>query len=340
MGVLAAIVLCLALVWGRYAAAANRVEATGYAMGSYVQQTVYGSGAQEAADTALQEVTALENRISWRVEGSDIARLNNEAGSEWVDIDPQTASLLEMCLQVAEASGGMFDPTILPVSTLWNFDQPEEFSPPSQSTLDQFLPYVNWEDLRVDTEENRASLKYHYMGIDLGSVGKGAGCDAAAAAYQEAGVSGIVSVGGSVGMYGQKPDGSLWSVAVRNPFSQEDGQATMGTLALQEGFLSTSGSYEKQATADGVTYHHLLNPKTGMPENNELVSVTVYTKESGALSDALSTAAFLLGAEEGAALLEKFGAEGLFLFQDKSYSVTDGLSSAFTLELASFHEAA
>ena len=140
MGVLAAIVLCLALVWGRYAAAANRVEATGYAMGSYVLQTVCGPGTQEAADTALQEATALENRISWRVEGSDIARLNDEAGSEWVDIDPQTASLLEMCLQVAEASGGMFDPTILPVSTLWNFDQPEEFSPPPKAPWTSSFP--------------------------------------------------------------------------------------------------------------------------------------------------------------------------------------------------------
>lgn len=334
--VLAVILLVLVLLWSRYSEAANRLETTGFAMGSFVQQTVYGPGGQEASDAALQAVTDLENKISWRVEDSDIARLNDEAGSEWIDIDPETAELLLLCLDVAEQSGGVYDPTVLPISKLWNFDDGDAFSPPSQETIDRFLPYVNYEDLRVKEDESSASLKYHYMGVDLGSIGKGAGCDTAVASYASSGISGaIAAVGGSVGVYGEKPDGTPWSITVRNPYSSDDGEEILGVMEMEEGFVSTSGSYEKQCEVDGVVYHHLINADTGWPEDNELVSVTVYTKDSGALSDLLATAAFLLGPDEGQALLESYGAEGIFVFRDKTVLVTDGFPP-LTLSLDSF----
>ena len=333
--VLAAVLLVLVLLWSRYSELTSRLETTGFAMGSFVQQTVYGPGGQEASDAALQAVTGLENKISWRVEDSDVAQLNDNAGVEWISIDEKTAELLSLCLDVAERSGGVFDPTILPISKLWSFDE-DDFSPPGQETIDRFLPYVNYEDLRVKTDECSASLKYHYMGIDLGSVGKGAGCDEAVASYEASGLTGaIVAVGGSVGVYGQKPDGSPWSITVRNPYSAEDGEESLGVMEVETGFVSTSGCYEKQREADGVVYHHLINANTGWPEDNELVSVTVCTEDSGALSDLLATAAFLLGPEEGKALLEAYGAQGLFIFRDRTVETTEGFPS-FTLSLDSF----
>lgn len=337
--VLAVLLFLLILVWSIHSAASNRLETTGYAMGSLVQQTVYGSNGQEASDDALQAITELENTISWRVEGSDIARLNDEAGSEWIEIDPATTSLLLLCLDVAERSGGVYDPTILPVSKLWNFDADGNFSPPSQETVDRFLPYVNYEDLRVKEEENSASLKYHYMGVDLGSAGKGAACDVAVSSYASSGISGaIAAVGGSVGVYGEKPDGSPWSITVRNPTSAQDGEEVLGVMEITEGFVSTSGSYEKQKEVDGVLYHHLINANTGWPEENELISVTVYTKDNGALSDVLATAAFLLGLEQGKLLLEAYGAEGIFVCHDKTVEVTEGFPF-FSLSLDSYQMA-
>ena len=333
--ILAVLLLAIVLIWSRISEQSSRLETTGYAMGSLMQQTVYGPNGQEASDAALQAVTELENLISWRVEDSDIARLNDEAGSEWITVDEKTASLLSLCLDVAEESGGVFDPTVLPISKLWNFDE-DVFTPPAQETIDEFLPYVNYEELRVKEEEASASLKYHYMGVDLGSAGKGAGCDEAVASYAESGVSAaIAAVGGSVGVFGTKPDGTLWSITVRNPYSAEDGEEILGVMEIAEGFVSTSGSYEKTREADGVTYHHLINANTGWPENNGLVSVTVYSKDSGALSDVLATAAFLLGLEDGQALLEAHGAEGIFITEDRAVTVTDGFPS-FSLTLDSF----
>lgn len=339
--VLIVLVILLSVVWNAAEQKENRVETTGYAMGSVVQQTVYGENAQAASDAVLQAVTELENRISWRVEGSDVARLNDNAGVEWISIEPETASLLSLCREVAARTGGVFDPTVLPVSKLWDFTTDEDtFQPPTQETIDRFLPYVNYEDLRV--REDSASLKYHYMGIDLGSAGKGAACDTALASYAESGADGaVVAVGGSVGVFGEKPDGSAWSITVRNPYSEEDGETAMGVMEITEGFVSTSGTYEKQREVDGVTYHHLINANTGWPEDNELVSVTVYTKangdgdQNGALSDILATAAYLLGPEEGAELLRSYGAEGLFITREKTVMMTEGFP-AFSLLLDSY----
>ena len=98
----------------------------------------------------------------------------------------------------------------------------------------------------------------HGEAIDLVGIGKGAACDSAVQMYQESGAeAGIVAVGGSIGLYGEKPDGSLWRLGVRDPNSGDDRAEAMGLLDLASGFVSTSGSYEKTFTENGKTYHHL-----------------------------------------------------------------------------------
>ncbi len=327
--ILALTVVALVVLWARYGYRAARFEATNYAMGTYIQQTVYGRNAEQGAANAAAAIGDLENLISWRVEDSDIAKLNDQAGSQWTTIDPVTTDLLALALEVAEKSDGAFDPTILPVTMLWDFGGDNQHVP-SQEDLNRFLPYVNYEDLRVDVMESSASLKYHYMGIDLGALGKGAAADEAVAAYEASGVdAAVVAVGGSVGVYGEKKDGSLWSIAVRDPKAGDEG-TSLGTLEIASGFVSTSGSYEKTFEENGSVYHHLLNPKTGMPENNGLVSVTV-THTRGAVSDALSTACFIMDEEKGRALLEEYGAGGIFIYEDGRVVVTENLKDAFRL---------
>ena len=285
----------------------ERYEVTTYAMGSYVQQTVYGENREDAAVKAADAVEALEQKISWRVENSDIQKLNNNAGKDWVTLSDETLNILTQAQSVSEKSGGAFDVTIAPISRLWDFDD-ELNEVPDSDLITSLLPYVNHSLLRIDETEQTASLKNLGMAVDLGSVGKGAACDAAVRAYEEAGAkAAIIAVGGSVGVYGEKSSGKPWSVAVRDP----NGDGSLGSVTLAEGFVSTSGSYEKYFEQDGVLYHHLLDPKTGYPAESGLVSVTVVAK-SGVLSDALSTACFVLGREDGMKLLEEFDAEGIF----------------------------
>lgn len=324
-GVLLVLILLIAL-FPLLDRTAEKYEVTTYAMGSYVQQTVYGDAREAAAVQAADAVQALENKISWRVAGSDIQKLNDNAGKDWTALSAETLEILKIAQDVAEKSGGAFDVTIAPVSRLWDFDD-ERNEVPADDKIQALLPYVDYTGLRLDTDEKSASLKNLNTAVDLGAVGKGAACDAAVRVYAETGVqAAIVSVGGSVGTYGTKAGGAKWNIAVRDP----NGDGTLGSVSIASGFLSTSGSYEKCFTLDGKTYHHLLNPETGYPAETGLVSVTVLS-DSGARADALSTACFVLGLEKGAALLAQYGAEGIFIDENGVVTVTDGWKDDFTL---------
>ncbi len=317
--------LCLALLAGALlylrGERGKAYSLSTFAMGSYIQQTVYGRGGEEAAAQAAQEIGELENRISWRREGSGIDMLNGSAGEGPVPLDDGTRGLLETALEVCEKSGGAFDVTIAPVSRLWDFDENPHL--PERGELAAARALVDYRKLALTPQG--ASLPAG-MAVDLGAAGKGAACDKALEAYREKGLTGgVVAAGGSVGLYGKKPDGSLWQVSVRDPW----GGGSVGVLALEGGFVSTSGSYEKTFQQDGKTYHHLIDPKTGYPAESELVSVTVCSG-SGALSDCLSTACFVLGEEESLPLLESFSAQALFIHEDGSITFTPGLEEAFT----------
>ena len=144
----------------------------------------------------------------------------------------------------------------------------------------------------------------------------------------------MISVGGSILLWGSRPGGGDWKVGVRDPRGEAADQ--LGTFTLAEGFVSTSGDYERTLTVDGKTYHHILNPKTGYPANAGLISVTV-TAPSGLLSDALSTACFILGYEKSLPLLDAFGAEAIFVTGEKQVRTTPGLKQTFQLTNDAYH---
>ena len=296
---------------------------TTFSMGSYVQQTVYGGNAIENAGLAANAVAQLDDLISWRKEGGDVSELNRLAGTDFTGVDPRTEQVLTTSLSVCEASGGAFDITIAPISRLWDFDENPHL--PDETLLNRFLDKVDYTSLSV-LGDGTAALRRVDTALDLGAVGKGAACDAAVAVYRNTGVTrAVVAVGGSIGLYGEKPFHEPWVIAVRDPFS--DGM--IGTLSLPGGnFVSTSGDYEKCFTENGKTYHHILDPATGYPAESGLSGITVVS-DSGTLSDALSTACFVLGLDQGAALLKKFSAEGIFITADKRIFVTQGLRESF-----------
>lgn len=328
---LAIVVVALLVIWSQFGYRAQKYENESYAMGTYIQQTVYGKNAQAASTAAAQAVTKLENQISWRVEGSDIDRLNNAAGTTWEKIDSETTKLLSLALEVAQKSGGAFDPTVLPLTSLWRMES-ENPHVPTDTELKNALQYVGYSDLRINTLQNTASLRRHYEGIDLGALGKGAACDTVESIYQQYKLTaGVIAAGGSIGVYGTKPDGTNWLIAVRDPKTSDDAAGSIGTIQLENGeFVSTSGPYEKNFTQNGKTYHHLINPKTGMPENNGLVSVSVVCK-NGALSDALSTACFVLGKDKGAALAKTYEADILFVEENGKVTASAGMKEKFQL---------
>lgn len=317
-------------LWVRFGQRATHYTCTNYAMRSYIQQSVYGKNAKAAASNAADAIGALENLITLQSGDSDTAKLNAAAGTVWISIDSKTAKLLRTVLAVAGDSNGAYDPTILPVSALWDFGGDNQ-RVPSKSEIARYLQYVNYKDLRVSSSEDTASLRDHYEGVSLDAVCKGAACDEAVAAYRSSGADcGIISAGTSVGIYGQKADGSAWSIAVGSPSADSVGTSAFGELKLTSGFVSTVGTGNRSFLSDGILYHSLLNPKTGYPENNGLSSVTVLSS-SGAISDALANACFMLGREKSLPLLKKYKAEAIFSDSGNHVTITDGLKQKFTL---------
>lgn len=303
----------------------EKYEVTTFSMGSYVQQSVYGSSKEETAQKAANEIAKLDDLISWRITDSDIEKLNMNAGKESQEIDSFTYSLLELCKDVGETSVGNFDVTIAPLSRLWNFDESENYVP-TDEMIKKLLPDVNYENI-ILRDDKTAALKTAKTQIDLGAVGKGAACDIAINAYEQSGISAaIVAVGGSVGVYGEKPFADDWKIAVRDP----NADGSIGEISITDGFISTSGDYEKAFEEDGVLYHHILDPKTGYPADSGLTSVTVKSS-SGALSDALSTACFVLGLNDGIKLLEVYDASGIFITDSGVIHLTGEMKNAFTL---------
>ncbi len=299
-----------------------------FAMGSYVQQTVWGG--QDSARAANEAIVRLENEISWRVRDSGIARLNASAGKAAVSLGEEAASVMKEALALCQESGGALDITLGAVTQLWSFDENPRL--PQADQLEAALALTGWRGLSLQGDQAR--LARPGMAVDLGGIGKGAACDAAVESYQTSGVKrAVAAVGGSIGLYGRKPFGQPWRVAVRNPL----GEGSLGTLELEGGFVSTSGSYEKRFEAQGRSYHHLLDPRTGYPAESGLISVTVWHPESGLASDGLATACFVLGLGEGLELLRKSGGEGVFVDEESNVYLTDGLAGRFTLHAGEFH---
>ena len=301
------------------------VSSTTVAMGSVVTQSIYSndsSYARETAQAVNKAVSDLEKKISWRIEGSEIYLLNS---GKSLTLSQDTDKLLAYALDVFQKSGGAFDCAILGISSQWDFDA-EQFSPPSSENVENALANSGSENIVIT---NGVYTLTGGVTLDLGALGKGAACDVAIDMYRTAGVdAAIVTVGGSVGVYGQKDGNTPWKIGVRDPNgSQSD---VLGVISLTSGCVSTSGTYEKMKEVDGIKYHHILDPSTGFPADTDLISATVIC-ESGALSDCLATAAVVLGKEDAVRLLDQYGVDYLLVTENSEIIVSDGMNDIFSL---------
>ena len=341
---------------------------TDFVMSTVLSEKIYGT--KDVTQDIKEELDKLEkDQLSWRKDSSVVSKINADAQKGIkTKLDSDMTSWVEDSLELAKRSNGAFDPTIGRLTRLWNIegDNPKV---PSKQEIKNTLEDTGYtkihlekvesqntantkknvdKDIKDNTAKNKEtsedtsqntntneSVSSIYIGdkctLDLGAVGKGIACDVVQDYLKkQKEVSGaVIAVGGSILLYGSKADGSDWNVAVQNPRGQ-DGEA-MGVLSLSGTTnVSTSGDYEKYFMQDGKRYHHILDPSTGYPADSGLISVTIVS-DSGLLSDGLSTACFVLGKEKGQKLLETYGAEGIFIDQNKKVTVTKGLKDKFTI---------
>ena len=330
---LTALLLCLLFTLSSCAKKAADVSKTSFAMGSVLTARVFAENGEEA-NAALDElfaaVGALDKRISAADPDAELARLNRTGEAV---LSEETYAFLRQALSLSEATGGAADVTLGRVTTLWGFTSDEPKRPADEEIADA-LAHTGYAYAETRDATLQVTLK-NGVQLDPGAFGKGAGCDEAYKVLSAHGCAGVVSLGGTVLVCGEKPDKTAWSVGVRDP--KGDAESYLGTLTLKTGsdmpafFVSTSGSYEKTFTENGQTYHHILDPGTGFPVRTALVSVTAVSG-NGCVSDAMSTALFVRGlTDETRRWIGEDLTGAVFIYSDGGVYVTDGLKDAFQL---------
>ncbi|MBQ9941397.1 MAG: FAD:protein FMN transferase [Christensenellaceae bacterium] len=303
---------------------AKAQNTTCFAMGTVCCQTVYGP--KELADEGEKLLFAADSDWSWRKAESQVSRINALAGS-FVPVDEQTFMLIALAKEVAEASGGTFDPTLGSVTCLWDFAG-ENPSVPAAEDIQKGLAHVDWRGIELDEETKSVRIRKGQR-LDLGGIAKGAAADKLAGFYTQNGVkSALLNLGGNVYALGTKPDGSAYVVGVRDPASEN---GYLCTLEVADKAVVVSGAYERFFEADGKVYHHILDSTTGYPVESELTSACIVAAQS-ALADALSTAVYVLGAEKGLALAEAYGADALLLTKDGRLIMSEGFEENYHVQ--------
>lgn len=288
-----------------------------FAMDTVMQMTAYGDNAQEGLTQARATVETLADALDAHQSDSALSRLHSG------DTVPTFIQYpLNMAKHISRLTDGALDVSLYNLTDAWGF-YTKAYKVPEPVEIQQLLDSKGQWDIDADVYTCTEGTK-----LDLGSLAKGYAAAKAVETLQNCGVrSAIFSLGGNVQTLGQKPDGSDWTVAVTDPLSPQD---TVGNLHVGECAVVTSGSYQRNFTRDGKIYHHILDPKTGCPADSGLLSVTVLC-DDGTAADGLSTALFVLGAEQTAALYRTSDIpfEALLITEEKEIWMTEGLSALF-----------
>ncbi|MFH1312963.1 MAG: FAD:protein FMN transferase [Candidatus Eisenbacteria bacterium] len=282
-------------------------------MDTVVEVSVWGKGkvpATAAVDSVLKAMARIDRLLGDGFvevgKGGDVLR-SNEFGH-----------LLAVSRRAHDATRGLFDPTIGSVSRLWEFWEGAE--PPREASIKSALAHVGLEAYLSGRDPGGTVF-------DLGGVAKGYAVDLGAETLRRLGFkSAIINAGGDLNLIGKRVDRRPWRIAIRHP-RQSDG--FIGYLDLEDVSVATSGDYERCFIYDGRRYHHILDPRTGMP-GGASTGVTV-VGPSSCLSDALATGLFLLGPVEGLAVVESLeGIDAVFVNAGgDSLAVSSGLASGF-----------
>ena len=306
--------LALLLFFTLCGCGAQRQTGEWFAMDTVMTAAVYGSA--DALDAVEAETYRLDALLAAQKDDSEIAAVND--GAEVVS--EETAALLRRALEIAAETNGAYDPTVYPLMRAWGFTD-GNYRVPADAELDALLQTTGWTEVSVDG--TTASLPEGFA-LDFGGIGKGYAAGRCKEILKAHGVtSALLSLGGNVAALGSKPDGTAWTVAIENP----DGGAYLGTVQITDQCVVTSGGYQRYFEQDGVRYWHILDPETGKPARSGMKSVTIVSADD-TLSDALSTALFVMGPERAADFWRVHRAEfgAVWLTDDGRLFVTEGLT--------------
>ncbi len=272
---------------------------------------------QEIIDKAFGRINEIEKIADFYSPDSELSLLNHIRIRK---VNPQLYKLLMAAKRYGQITDGGFDITVGHLMTLWGFGRGKEINIPPMNKLKQAVSDAGY--FKIKFKNGWVILPDNTMKIDLGGIAKGYAVDEASQLFKTAGVTNtLIDIGGNIYASGKNRYGRPWQIGIRHPRNNDE---LIGILELSDKAVSTSGDYERFRIINSKRYHHILNPKTGLPADR-CISVTVITK-TAMVADILSTAVFVLGWEDGLRLIENTpDTEALVVTSNKLVKLSSGM---------------
>ena len=257
--------------------------------------------AEQNIDIVIAEITRIENLISDWKPTSQVSEVNQNAGIRPVKVDREVFELTQRAIRFSEITNGGFDISFAAMDRIWKFDG-SMTEMPSAEAIKKSVEKVGYKNIILDSINSTIFLKLKAMKIGFGALGEGYATDKCRAMMLAKGIqAGIINGSGDMSTWGTQPNRKPWNIGITNPF---DTDKLTTIVPINNGAVTTSGSYEKFVVFDGKRYSHIINPATGYPATG-LCSVTVFGPNAET-ANGLSTSLMVLGKTAGLVLLDKF----------------------------------
>jgi thiamine biosynthesis lipoprotein len=307
-------------------------ELTEFRLAGYAQGTTYHISyfAVDSVVTVTDVdlvLAGIDSSLSIYKPYSIISRFNTSRSG--LDIDDHFRKVFQKSVEVTKRTGGLFDITVKPLVQAWGFGVDKTQNLPDAATIKSILQCVGADKIRLD---HTMLIKTEpCVTIDVNGIAQGYSVDVLADFLKSRNIQNfLVELGGEMRIEGRKPSGDLFKVGIEAPGDQGPvNQPLQKTFSLAGGALTTSGNYRQYYTIGTKRISHLINPQTGFPVNNELISVTVYAKDA-MTADAYDNALMLMGLNKALAFVESNDElAAYFIYKMEDGSVADTACSKF-----------
>ncbi len=307
----------------------QKIKLSRILMGTLVEITVVHHNRQEAdkaIKNAFEEMEQIEGLMSKFIKTSDVYRINENAGKDFVEVDDEVYHVIEESIRYSELSNGAFDITIGAVDSLWDFEK--ENSIPSPDEISSNLHLVDYHNITL-RDNRRIKLQKPGMMIDMGGVAKGYAVDKGIEVLKRFGIkNAIINAGGDLRAIGKKATNKPWHIGIQHP---RDKTKILTTLDVENTSIATSGDYQKYFVVDNVRYHHILDPKTGGPAKG-CQSVTIMANDA-ITADIVATVVFVKGPYKGMKFIESLkDIEGIIISTNGKEMISSGLKGKVKLK--------
>lgn len=308
----------------------NNLSDTRFYLDTYTTITIYGCSDREILDGAFEVIKKYHNIFSRTLESSEVNKINH-SGQTTIQMSAPLSELLRTGLDYCEMTDGAFNIAIGRESSLWDFNA-DTPAPPAPEAVKNALSHIDYHNLSM--KESTLTRTDPELWLEFGGIAKGYIADRVRDYLVENGVeSAYIDLGGNILCIGSKPDGSDFNIGIAKPF--DENRTPFLVVPISDYSVVTSGIDQRYFEKDGTFYHHILDPSTGYPVENDLLSVTILSPKS-IDGDALSTSCFVLGKEKGTELVDSLD-DIYAVFIDKDYNITYSEGTLEHFDLKEYH---